>query len=148
MNRGVGAILLLTVCAGAQTSEKPKLSEEYAKTSLKALICISNRSEDKALKEALTDAEVAASAPAEEASLQQLKFFSVLHSIRTQVFDATLDAAAASHPGTPVPEAYVNQAERKSGIAADRICIAAWKIALRDRDAAQPDSCTTEKLGK
>lgn len=146
MNRVI-PILLLAASALAQSSDKPdkpKLSDDYAKTSLKALVCVSNGSGEKALKDALTDAEVAASTPAEDANLHQLKYFAVLHSIRSQLFDSLLNTAAVQ--GTP-SQTYVDQLEHKTGIAADRACIAAWKDALRSKEAAVPDLCSTEKLG-
>lgn len=124
--RRILAVFLLTACAVAQTAEKPKLSVNYSKAALRALITISQEqsanpdSLDVArIKTELVNAEVEVVSDEEKSSLESLKNAAEYHMLMLSVSSVTLDAK----------------------------CIAEWKDALRARDINLPTICKLSKKG-
>ena len=131
--------IAITAGASAQTSEKPKLSDDYAKAALKAVICIWN---EHGVESAINDAEAASVSAVDEASLGRLKFFSVMHRLNAELFDATVELKPAQ------TDEDLKRIERETGVERDRECVAAWKTALRAKESDTPKACDTPAKGK
>jgi hypothetical protein len=129
------AVLILTTCAAAQSSGKPKLSADYAKAALKAVVAIANQTH---VEDALTDAEVAAASKTDEGNLKVLQVLALIHESHISTWGSLREIGKMSGHTT---EADMETEFKDSGMAADRGCIDALKASLRNRDAAQPKEC-------
>ena len=133
------AILLLSACAVAQTSDKPMLSAGYAEAAVRVLAAISNEqstdsvSSDALVRTELANARVAAVSQADKHSLVSLRFFEIVHFI-------LLDQQHLRS------ELYIAREQKRADdpeLERDGKCIAAWRDALRARDSQRPPVCYT-----
>lgn len=131
------AILLLSACAVAQSSDERRLSAGYAEAAVRVLAAISNErttdsvSSDALVRGELANARVVAVSKADKNSLVSLRVFELVHSI-------LLDQ---QHLRSGLYIAGEQKRADNSELERDGKCIVAWTDALRARDSERPPVC-------
>lgn len=138
--------VLLTASAVAQNSTS-KIDADFSKTAVIALVS-AHSEQAKEFKQAIVDAEAAATTPAEEQIVKQLKFYAMMRSITGQTQLMAYQNYLMMHPGAHAEELQADFEKTQPTTAAQRkasdACYTAFKASLHKLDPNIPSECNSK----